>query len=295
MPWCRSGSIIESRVVSWPPCRLAVEVNTPAGLPASAPRSHSERGAVEEILERRRHVAEAGRAAEREPGAFLQVAAARSTARRPRAPPAASPMSADTRGTVRRRAAAPGTLLDAFGRQLGHAAHRAAHAVVQDEDGEGLHGSGSLRGHFGIIKAMEKNAWRGAAEFVDRRGAPLLRGPRRAGRGQPRPTPRSFRSCRCSPWRCALDRLSGVRRGDQHAAALPVRELPARRRRPGGDQRARSTSFTEQAGRLPRSASPFLVVTGGDADADRSTTRSTASSACAGAGRSLQQIIIYWA
>ncbi|MNP45005.1 hypothetical protein D3C76_1388940 [compost metagenome] len=39
MPWCISGSIIDSRVVSWPPCRLAVEVNTPAGLPTSSPPS----------------------------------------------------------------------------------------------------------------------------------------------------------------------------------------------------------------------------------------------------------------
>src|SRR2546428_50940 len=41
MPWCRSGSIIDSSVVSCPPCRLAVEVNTQAGLPASVPRCQS--------------------------------------------------------------------------------------------------------------------------------------------------------------------------------------------------------------------------------------------------------------
>ena len=29
---------METSVVSWPPCRLAVEVKTHAGLPASAPR-----------------------------------------------------------------------------------------------------------------------------------------------------------------------------------------------------------------------------------------------------------------
>ncbi|MOA44068.1 hypothetical protein D3C78_1662960 [compost metagenome] len=40
MPWCNNGSIIDSSVVSCPPCRLAVEVNTPAGLPTRAPVSH---------------------------------------------------------------------------------------------------------------------------------------------------------------------------------------------------------------------------------------------------------------
>ena len=40
IPWCRSGSIIDRSVVSCPPCRLAVEVNTAAGLPMSAPDSH---------------------------------------------------------------------------------------------------------------------------------------------------------------------------------------------------------------------------------------------------------------
>ncbi|MNT53762.1 hypothetical protein D3C72_1908660 [compost metagenome] len=40
MPWCSSGSIIDSSVVSWPPCRLPVAVNTQAGLPVSAPDSH---------------------------------------------------------------------------------------------------------------------------------------------------------------------------------------------------------------------------------------------------------------
>ncbi len=32
---------MDSRVDSWPPCRVCVDVNTPAGLPASAPESHS--------------------------------------------------------------------------------------------------------------------------------------------------------------------------------------------------------------------------------------------------------------
>src|SRR4249920_1233078 len=41
MPWWSKGSIIDSRVLSWPPCCVAVEVNTAAGLPASVPLSHS--------------------------------------------------------------------------------------------------------------------------------------------------------------------------------------------------------------------------------------------------------------
>ncbi len=41
IPWCNSGSIMETRVVSWPPCMVAVEVNTAAGLPASRPFNHS--------------------------------------------------------------------------------------------------------------------------------------------------------------------------------------------------------------------------------------------------------------
>ena len=65
---------METSVVSCPPCRLAVEVNTQAGLPASVPFSQTRRGAVEEVLERRRHVAEARRTAEREAGAVLEVA-----------------------------------------------------------------------------------------------------------------------------------------------------------------------------------------------------------------------------
>src|SRR6476661_1878403 len=34
-----SGNIIEINVVSWPPCIVEVDVNTAAGLPASAPLS----------------------------------------------------------------------------------------------------------------------------------------------------------------------------------------------------------------------------------------------------------------
>src|SRR5690606_29350269 len=40
-PWCSSGSIIVSRVDSWPPCIVLVEVNTPAGLPTRVPLAHS--------------------------------------------------------------------------------------------------------------------------------------------------------------------------------------------------------------------------------------------------------------
>ena len=41
MPWCISGSIIETSVVSWPPCVLEEEVNTAAGLPTSPADSHN--------------------------------------------------------------------------------------------------------------------------------------------------------------------------------------------------------------------------------------------------------------
>ena len=41
MPWCSSGSIIDSSVDSWPPCSVLVEVNTAAGLPDSAPSAQS--------------------------------------------------------------------------------------------------------------------------------------------------------------------------------------------------------------------------------------------------------------
>lgn len=40
-PWCSSGRCIDSKVDSWPPCIEAVEVNTPAGLPARVPLAHS--------------------------------------------------------------------------------------------------------------------------------------------------------------------------------------------------------------------------------------------------------------
>ena len=40
-PWCSSGTSIVSRVDSWPPCMVCVDVNTAAGLPARLPCSHS--------------------------------------------------------------------------------------------------------------------------------------------------------------------------------------------------------------------------------------------------------------
>ena len=39
MPWWSSGSIIDNSVVSWPPCKLDVEVKTPAGTPINEPFS----------------------------------------------------------------------------------------------------------------------------------------------------------------------------------------------------------------------------------------------------------------
>ena len=40
MPWCSSGSSIDSSVLSCPPCMVCVDVNTAAGLSTSAPCSH---------------------------------------------------------------------------------------------------------------------------------------------------------------------------------------------------------------------------------------------------------------
>ena len=70
-----------------------------------------ERSPVEEVLERRRHVAEARRAAERETGAFLEVAqfCVRRAGIRRRGGSVTSIRPALTRGTMRTRAAAPGT------------------------------------------------------------------------------------------------------------------------------------------------------------------------------------------
>ena len=134
MPWCRSGSIIDSSVVSWPPCRLPVEVKTQAGLPVSAPLEPERAGAVEEMLQRRGHVAEARRAAEREARAFLEVAVFAKG--RPFFRDRGN-VAVDTRRNPRNRAQArlrARHALHAFGNQLGHAPHRAAGAVVEDED-----------------------------------------------------------------------------------------------------------------------------------------------------------------
>ena len=73
---CRDAAAAASSrasVVSCPPCIDEVEVNTAAGLPASAPFSHSAEVRVEKMLERRGHVAEARRRAEREAGALREV------------------------------------------------------------------------------------------------------------------------------------------------------------------------------------------------------------------------------
>ena len=113
-----------------------------------------ERGAVPEVLERRRHVAEARRAAEGEAGAFLQVAQLAVGRARLGHRGGGADAGGDARhGAQARRGA--GHALDAFGDQLGHAPHRAADRVVQDED----------IGHAGIIEGMEKNTWRGLWEF----------------------------------------------------------------------------------------------------------------------------------
>ena len=40
-PWCSSGSCIDNSVDSCPPCWVAVEVNTPAGLSTRVPLAHS--------------------------------------------------------------------------------------------------------------------------------------------------------------------------------------------------------------------------------------------------------------
>ena len=68
---------MESKVDSWPPCRVWVEVNTPAGLPSRAPEIHECAGAIQEEFQRRRHVAETRRAAEDEPAALQQIIVSR--------------------------------------------------------------------------------------------------------------------------------------------------------------------------------------------------------------------------
>src|SRR6266581_367735 len=114
MPWWSSGSIIDTKVVSWPPCRLAVEVKSAAGLPASAPFSHrSEVPSQKCFIEAARlAVRRAGRRNGRL-GAF-----------------------GDARDA--RHGAQPGgrafDFLDAARDPLGHLAPRAAMAVVENQD-----------------------------------------------------------------------------------------------------------------------------------------------------------------
>ena len=40
MPWCSSTVCVDSMVLSWPPCCVAVEVNTEPTLPTSLPPAH---------------------------------------------------------------------------------------------------------------------------------------------------------------------------------------------------------------------------------------------------------------
>ena len=87
---------MDSSVVSWPPCMVWVEVNTPAGLPASAPDEPQARGAVQEVLQRRRHVAEARRTAEHEAVALSADPRAWRRAGRSAAPAAPRPRSRPT-------------------------------------------------------------------------------------------------------------------------------------------------------------------------------------------------------
>ena len=64
MPWCMRVVWIETIVVSWPPCWVAVEVKALPTLPTSAPLHPERPGLVPEIAHLRGHVAEAGRRAD---------------------------------------------------------------------------------------------------------------------------------------------------------------------------------------------------------------------------------------
>src|SRR3954468_1799390 len=124
-----------------------------AGQRAALPEK---RTTVPEMLQRRRHVAEASGAAEREAGAFLEVAELRirwtgfGDLRRRR-------RGREARHRAHARHGARHAL-DAIGDQLGHAAHRAVDGVVKNEH----------IGHRGIIRAtmMIRNAWRYLIAFA---------------------------------------------------------------------------------------------------------------------------------
>ena len=95
-----------------------------------------ERSPVEEVLERRRHVAEARRAAERETGALLEVAefrVRRAGIGRRGGQRNVHQAGAHARHDAHARRGARHAL-DPRRDELGHALHRAADAVVQDED-----------------------------------------------------------------------------------------------------------------------------------------------------------------
>ena len=95
-------------MVSWPPCRLAVEVKTQAGLPASAPRRQRSEVPSQKCLSGaamlpKRVGLPSARPAQRSRSSSSQYGG-------PSAGIAfSSPMFVYTRGTVRRRAEAPGT------------------------------------------------------------------------------------------------------------------------------------------------------------------------------------------
>jgi hypothetical protein len=110
IPWCSSGIIIDSKVDSWPPCRLPVEVNTAAGLPASVPASQSA-----EVPSKKYFIAAAmlpKRVGEPIANPAQSARSCSSTYGAPLAgmSGAVASVTVDTAGTVRSRASAPGTL-----------------------------------------------------------------------------------------------------------------------------------------------------------------------------------------
>ena len=105
--------------------RLAIE-------PAVQPQRT---GAVEEVLERRGHVAEAGRAAEHQAVALAAGRRGSRTAARPPAPRGAvASVVGDTGGTVRSRAVTPGDRFDAAHDVPREFGRRAVPRVVEHED-----------------------------------------------------------------------------------------------------------------------------------------------------------------
>jgi len=109
MPWCSSGSIIDSSVLSWPPCWVEVEVNTPAGLPDSTPDIHSA------AVPSRKYLSGAAMLPKRVGLPMTRPAQSRRSVRStyggpsPGAAGGASAPATTTGGTVRTRAAMPST------------------------------------------------------------------------------------------------------------------------------------------------------------------------------------------